>query len=183
MPNGFVIPRDLAACQALLAEQRLTIASHETMIATHMTAIAMHETAIKSDRLTITTQELTIASLGERIAAVQQENAEQKLEIAELFRRMFAQRSERYLDNPDQLRLDFPQIPEAAAAAESLAEALQQAANELALSAANQIVVPEHTRLKHRPRAPRREQLPEHLPRYEVEAPVAEDVKTCLTRV
>ncbi len=147
MKESSPLPNDLAVCQALLAEQRLTITTHE----------------------------LTIASLNDRLTELRQETAEQQVTIAELLRRAFEKRSERYLESPDQLRLDFrgTAVADAAAeAAESLAEALAQAA-------ANVIVVPEHTRLKRVPRKPRCEQLPEHLPRYEVMLSVPEDALTC----
>ena len=148
MLDSLVIPHDLAACQALLAEQALTI----------------------------TTFELMIASLSDRLEEQQQAIAEQKLTIDELLRRAFEKRSERYLENPDQLRLDFGDTPEAASAAEGLAEACEQAASALA-----EIVIPEHTRRPHAPRKTRNEQLPAHLPRYEVTATVSDETKTCAT--
>lgn len=117
-----------------------------------------------------------LAELAQRVEELQRENAEQKLTISELLRRAFEKRSERYLEHPDQLRLDFGNTPEAASAAESLAEALEQVA-----SASVEIVVPEHTRRLHPPRKPRNEQLPAHLPRYEVPLVVPDAVRTCAT--
>ena len=75
-----------------------------------------------------------------------------KLTINELLRRAFEKPSERYLENPDQLRLDFGNTSESASAAEGLAEALEQSASALA-----EIVVPEHRRRPHAPRQPRHE--------------------------
>ena len=174
MLDSLVIPQDLAACQTLLAEQALTITADKL--------------TITADKLTITTHELTITSLSDRLdeqqqklVDQQQEIAEQKLTIDELLRRAFEKRSERYLENPDQLRLDFGDTPEAASAAEGLAEALEQAACEQAPSALAEIVVPEHTRRSHAPRKTRNEQLPAHLPRYEVTATVSDETKTCAT--
>lgn len=158
------ILNELAAYQALLTERSQELAAQ---------------------RLTITTHELTIASLSDRlterdqkITEHQQVIAEQKVTINDLLRRMFEKRSERYLESPDQLRLDFRGTAAedaAAQAAESLAEALAQAA----ASEANVIVVPEHTRLKRVLRKPRCEQLPEHLERYEVELSVPEAALMC----
>ena len=70
----------------------------------------------------------------------------------------FRNRSERYIDNPDQLRLDFGNTAEAADAALGLAEAVEDLEQ----------TIPEHRRRK--PRKKRDEKLPEHLPRYEVTA-------------
>ena len=159
MWKSLVIPNDLAACQSLLAELAKGFAAEPGAVENHLLTIKSHE-------LTIKTHELTITSLNDRLEKLQQENAEQKLTISELLRRAFEKRSERYLEHPDQLRLDFGNTPEAADAAESLAEALEQAA-----SAATEIVVPEHTRRQHLPRKPRNEQLPAHLPRHVVDAP------------
>jgi transposase len=183
MWKSLVIPNDLAACQSLLAElakgfaaEPGAVANHLLTIKSHEEQLKSHELTIKTHELTIKTHELTITSLNDRLEKLQQENAEQKLTISELLRRAFEKRPERYLEHPDQLRLDFGNTPEAADAAESLAEALAQAA-----SAATEIVVPEHTRRKHLPRKPRSEQLPAHLPRHVVDAPVADEVKTCPT--
>jgi transposase len=81
----------------------------------------------------------------------------------------FRNRSERYLDNPDQLRLDLGDTDEAADAALGLAEAVEEL----------ELTIPEHRRRK--PRKKRDERLPEHLPRYEVTAEVPESVKSCAT--
>jgi transposase len=189
MTNGVLIPNDLVACQALIAEltqrlaaqqravedQQAAVKNHELTIGTQHQSLRVHELTIQNHELTIRTHELTITSLSEQIAARDQEIVEQKLLIADLLRRAFEKRSERYIEDPNQLRLDFPHTPEAADAVESLAEALEEVAR------ADEIVIPEHTRRKHRERKPRDEQLPEHLPRYEVEAPVPDAAKTCPT--
>lgn len=148
MQKSLVIPNDLAACQSLLGElaQRLD------------------------------EQMQRLKEQAQRLEEVQRENAEQKLTINELLRRAFEKRSERYLENPDQLRLDFGDTAEAASAAEGLAEALEQVA-----SASAEILVPEHTRRPRAPRKPRCEQLPADLPRYEVTLPVSDATKTCAT--
>jgi transposase len=113
----------------------------------------------------------------QEIAEQQKEIAEQHLTINELLQRLFQRRSERYLENPNQLKLDFGDSPEASDAAEGLAEAIEHAAD----AAHEEVVVPEHTRRKRVARAHRVEQLPPHLPRYEVEAPIPEQAKQCPT--
>jgi transposase len=110
----------------------------------------------------------TTGEQAEKIAKLEQEKKELNLTIAELLQRAFGHRSERYLADPNQLRLDFNDSADAADAAEGLAQAVEEA----------ELIVKEHTRQK-RPRKPRNEKLPEHLPRYEVEAPVADDMLTC----
>ncbi len=94
------------------------------------------------------------------------EKQDLELTIVELLQRAFRNRSERYIENPDQLRLDFQDSDDAADAADGLAQAVEESGQR----------VREHTRY---PRKPRNESLPEHLPRREVDADVPDDVKQC----
>lgn len=111
---------------------------------------------------------LTAEEQAEKIAKLEQEKKELNLTIVELLQRAFRHRSERYLADPNQLKLDFNDSTDVADAAEGLAQAVEEA----------ELIVKAHTRQK-RPRKPRNEKLPEHLPRYEVEAPAADDLLTC----
>ncbi len=132
---------------------------------------AMHATPLPDDlaacHALIVEQARTIT---EQVSRSRQSTIqEQQLTINELLQRAFRHRSERYLEDPNQLKLDFGNTPEAADAAAGLAEAVEEA----------EILVAAHKRRKRVPRKPRNEQLPAHLPRYEVEAPVPDDVKHC----
>jgi transposase len=102
------------------------------------------------------------------IDELHREKQEIELAFAELMQRAFRNRSERYLDNPNQLRLDFKDTDDAADAAEGLAQAVEEAG----------LPVKAHVRRRHG-RKPRNEALPAHLPRYEIEASVPEHVKHC----
>ena len=81
----------------------------------------------------------------------------------------FGNRSERYIEDPDQLRLDFGNTDEAADAALGLTDAVEELEQ----------TIPEHKRRK--PRRKRDESLPEHLPRDEVTADVVDEEKNCQT--
>ena len=98
-----------------------------------------------------------------------QEHAELQLAYNKLLQQRFGNRSERYIDTPDQLRLDFGDTDEAADAANGLTDALEDLEQ----------TIPEHKRRK--PRKKRDEKLPDHLPRYEVTAEVPDEMKTCST--
>ena len=91
-----------------------------------------------------------------------------QLAYNKLLQQRFGNRSERYIENPDQLRLDFGDTDAAADAAAGLAEAVEDAD-----------LIPAHRRRK--PRKKRDESLPEHLPRYEVTAEVPDGMKSCPT--
>ena len=97
-----------------------------------------------------------------------QENEELNLAIQKLLARLRGHRSERHAD-PDQQQLDFG--PDEAAA-DGLADA---AAEQEAAEAFEEVTV----RRRRQPRKPRSEQLPEHLPRYEVIAQVAAEEQHC----
>lgn len=102
------------------------------------------------------------------IEQLEQKNKELEAAYHKLWQQRFGQRSERYIAEPDQLRLDFGDTDDAADAAAGLAEAVEEAD-----------LIPAHKR--RRPRKKRDEGLPEHLPRYEVTADVPDEIKTCAT--
>jgi transposase len=108
----------------------------------------------------------TVDALTDANETLRQEKERIQAEFALWVQRLFARRSERYLNDPNQLKLDLGDGDHAADAAEGLAQAVEEAG----------IVVKSHVR---RPRKRRDESLPEHLERYEVEVDVPEDVKNC----
>lgn len=112
-------------------------------------------------------QDIAMQLKDQTIAQLQQERDEYKLAFDKLMEQRFRNRSERYLENPDQLRMDFGDTPEAADAALGLAEAVEELEQ----------TIPEHQR--RRPRKKRDEGLPSHLPRYEVTAEVTEEQAVC----
>lgn len=120
-----------------------------------------------------------IVELTQTIALQQQKIAEQELQIQELLRLAFQKRSERYLEDPNQMRLDFPTVPEAAAAAEDLADAIVESG--AASEPAEETAIPAHRRRKPLKRRTRQEQLPAHLPRYEVTLEAPAETQTCPT--
>ncbi len=136
--------------------------------------VAMQETLILPNDLSacqalIGELALTVGELQDKNTQLEQENAEQKLAIAELLQQAFRKRSERYVEDPNQLKIDFGDTADVADAADGLADAIAQA----------ETIVAEHKRRKQAAKKPRNEQLPDHLPRYEVAAEVPHDVKHC----
>ena len=113
---------------------------------------------------------LTIEEQSQQIQRLNEERQEQELRITELLRLAFLKRRERYLADPKQLKLDFPDLPGIDDLVESLTAAVEE----------QEQTIPEHQRRRPN-RKPRNEQLPAHLPRYEVEAKVSDDVKYCPT--
>ncbi len=127
------------------------------------------EAELQSQREQLRQQDIAIQTKDLTIGQLTQERDDYKLAYDKLMQQRFRNRSERYINNPDQLRIDFGDTDEAADAALGLAEAVADL----------ELTIPEHRRRK--PRKKRDERLPEHLPRYEVTADVAADVKSCST--
>ena len=85
MNDTQLLPDDLAVCQALIIEQRQKISE----------------------------QDHTLVEQARAITELHGKVEEQKLTINELMQRAFRNRSERYVEDPDQLKLDFGNTPEA----------------------------------------------------------------------
>jgi transposase len=141
MSNASALPNDLAACHALIIEQGKQLVQRD----------------------------YTIAEQAKAVVALKQLSDEQQLTIAELLQQAYRNRSERYREDPNQLKLDFGNTPEAADAAEGLAQAVEE----------SELLIAEHKRRKHKPRKQRDESLPAHLPREEVVLEAAEEATHC----
>lgn len=112
------------------------------------------------------TQTTELLKKDDVIRQLEQKSAAWEAAYHKLWQERFAARSERYIADPDQLRLDFGDTDEAADAAAGLGDALEEAD-----------LIPAHRRRK--PRKKRDESLPAHLPRYEVTAELPEEQKLC----
>ena len=132
------------------------------------TDLAGSHALIEQLACTVDSQHNTIDSQTNTIEQLRREKQEIELTLAEYIQRVFRKRSERYINNPNQLRLDLGDADAVADATDGLAQAVEEAGQP----------VKAHVRRRH-PRKPRDEALPEHLPRYEVEASVPEHVKHC----
>ncbi|MEX0586555.1 MAG: transposase, partial [Pirellulales bacterium] len=167
------IPDDLSACQALMAQWAATMREQSKKIDVQAHTIDAHMHTIDAHVHTIESHALTIDRLHQQQQELERKHQELELAFAELLQRAFQRRSERYLEDPNQLRMDFGDSDAAADAAEGLATAIQESQAEIVIEQ----VIPEHTR--RRTLRPRKEKLPEHLPRYEVEVAVPEELQHC----
>jgi transposase len=117
------------------------------------------------------------ALIGQLVATVGELNDKllaQKLEMDYLIRLAFQRRSERYLEDPNQLKLDLGDSDEAHDAVEGLKDAKAEAD----AAAADEQTVAAYKRKK-QTKKPRNEQLPAHLPRYEVTAEPTDEQRHC----
>ena len=114
------------------------------------------------------------ALLGEQSATIRQQESRleaQQLEINRLLQQAFGRRSERYLESPQQLKLDFGGGSEVSDAADGLQQALDERAGE----DDDTIPVSGHRRKKKK----RDESLPADLPRIEVVVDVEPSQQHC----
>jgi transposase len=114
-----------------------------------------------------------LEQLAGTIGELNRENDELKLAYKELLQQAFRRRSERYINDPNQMNLDFGPSDDVADAVEGLSQAVEEAQ---AIEEAG-VVVKEHVR---RSRKPRQETFPEHLERYEVVVELPDAFKDCL---
>jgi transposase len=145
-----LLPNDLASCQTIIVEQGRAMAEQKQKI---------------------TEQSYTLVEQAQAITELHQKVQEQELMINELLQRAYRNRSERYREDPNQLKIDFGNTPEAADAADGLAEAVEEAEQ----------IIAEHKRRVRKPRKKRNEALPAHLPRREVVLEIPDDAKHCAT--
>ena len=124
----------------------------------------------KNDKLASKDNELashsrTIARQSDIIRQLESKLEDAAKQYARLWQERFAAKSERYIADPDQLRMDFGDTPESADAAAGLADAIEEAD-----------LIPAHRRKK---RKKRDESLPDHLPREVIIVEPDEAAKIC----
>jgi transposase len=122
--------------------------------------LAQKEERLVQNKKLLAQQEDTIKQLEAKLDA-------QDRAYLKLWQERFAAKSERYIADPDQLRIDFGDTAESADAADGLHEAREEAD-----------LIPAHVRRKRKKRS---EALPAHLPREEVIIDVEEPQTICET--
>lgn len=129
--------------------------------------VATRDTQLATQTEQLATQTKEVTRRGDVIKQLEAKVEELKKDYLKLWQERFAAKSERYIDDPDQLRIDFGDSDDAADAADGLADAAEEAD-----------IIPEHKRRK---RKKRDESLPAHLPRKEIVVETDDAVKHCKT--
>ena len=176
-----------AKLQAEDARQRSLL--HEKSLLLSETSTQLHETStLLEKKISLLLQQANLIEqkdvlLGEQSATIRKQEeqlAAKQLEINRLLKLAFGQRSERYLESPQQLQLDFGGGPEVTDAADGLQQAVDekqlvdeaagdQAANETPTTA----TAPKKEKKK------RNESLPANLPRIEKVVDISDADKIC----
>jgi transposase len=159
MQDAERFPQDVHACHALIADLSARLSDHQTQLGAKAARLGDHESLLQE-------QARTILALQESRAQLTQLNEELNLTIQQLLARLCGRRGERYED-PAQLKFAFD-------GDEAASDALASAAAE-----AERIIQEYTVRRTVKKAKPRQEEFPEHLPRYEVIADVAESERAC----
>jgi len=149
---------------ALVLAQRNVVAGEGNVFEQKDAELTQRDCAIEQ-------KDALLAELSEKNAKLQQEYAHLQAEYDLLIQRMFGRRSERYIENPDQLKLDFGDSVEIDDAVDGLKDAIIASEQESE----------EPTQSRKRPKKRRNEQLPEHLPREERIVDLPDDQKEGLS--
>ncbi len=153
--SSIEIPGELGSCQTLI----------QNLVESH----AAKDQQLRDQDQQLRDHDINRQQQEQKLDTLSKEYEELQLAYNKLLQQRFGNRSERYIEAPDQLRLDFGDTDEAADAANGLADAVEELEQ----------TIPEHKRRK--PRKKRDEKLPDHLPRYEVTAEVSDEMKACPT--
>jgi len=152
-------PSDIEACHRLLRERDAVIAKKDVVIANRDVALAQRDAALAA-------KDALVAQQNQHLAEQKEKITEYQLRLAAGLQAAFKKWIERYLNDPNQLKIDFGNSPDVADAAEGIADAAYEH-------------IEGYQRRQQQPQKPRSEQLPAHLPRIEVKLPVPDDQMIC----
>ena len=158
--------QEIATLQADHTRQRSHLHEKTTLVLQQSNLIEQKDCLLSEQSATIRKQ--------------QEKLAEQQLEINRLIQQAFGRRSERYLESPQQLKIDFGGGPEVTDAATGL----QQAVDEKRLvdeAAAGEDQLTGIALPPKKPKKKRDESLPATLPRFETTIDVPDSEKHCST--
>ena len=133
-------------------------------------AVSKKELAHRDQELATSQHELAesqkeLAQTKDINRQLEAKNRQLEKDYLQLFRERFGRKSERYIAEPDQMRIDFGDTDDAADAADGLAEAVEEAD-----------LIPAHLRRKPRKKS---NAFPAHFPRIEEIIDIDEADKTC----
>jgi transposase len=176
-----LLEQELAALQAEEARQRSLLNEKAMLLEQKIAVLKQQANLIEQKDALLSEQLATIRKQSEAIRKQEEKLAAQQLEINRLIQQAFGRRSERYLESPQQLKIDFGDGPEVADAAAGLQQAVdeKQLADEAVAATAETpsagSIAPPKKKKK------RDESLPANLPRIEKIVDVPESDKICAT--
>jgi hypothetical protein len=109
-----LLEQELATLQAEETRQRLLLEEKAMLLEQKIAVLKQQASLIEQKDALLSEQSATIRKQEEKLAA-------QQLEINRLIQQAFGRRSERYLESPQQLKIDFGGGPEVTDAAEGAA--------------------------------------------------------------
>ncbi len=157
---------------ALLEDKNSQLQAASQLVAQQVATLRQNTNLIEQKDALLSEQSATIRRQEEKLAA-------QQLEINRLIREAFGRRSERYLESPQQLKIDFGGGPEVTDAADGLQQAVdeKQLADDAVVAATEGPSTPPAAPPKRKKQ--RDASLPASLPRVEKIMDVSESDKHC----
>ena len=162
-------PQDVGGCQQLIEELSAQLQASHAHLQEQASQLQEQQARLHDRDTLVEEQAQTLDELQAARERLQRENETLELTIEKLLRQLYGNRRERVSEDPDQLHLVFD--GDDPAARDALADAAAEA----------QRIIQEYTvrRQMSKPSPPRDERFPEHLPRVERIADVAETEKHC----
>ena len=114
-----LLEQELAALQAEKVRQHSLLDERAVLLEQQIAVLKQQTNLIEQKDALLREQSATIRRQEEKLAA-------QQLEINRLIRQAFGRRSERYLESPQQLKMDFGDGPEVADSAAGLQQAVDE---------------------------------------------------------
>jgi transposase len=162
MNDGSPLPQDLDACHALIEQLSAQLEERSAQLEQQARDLESREAFVEE-------QSRTVIDLEASHQQLSQEVDELKLTVQKLLERLYGNRRERFVADPNQILLDFGD--DAEAAAEALAEAVLEAEGTV------EEVESKRKAKRNKSRQKRNGKFPEHLPRYEKIVDLPEDQK------
>ena len=176
-----LLEQKLATLQAEETRQRSLLHEKAMLLEQKIAVLKQQANLIEQKDALLSEQSATIRKQSDAIRKQEEKLAAQQLEINRLIQQAFGRRSERYLESPLQLKIDFGGGPEVTDAVDGLQQAIddKQLADEAVAATAE---VPS-TRPATPPKKKKKrdESLPANLPRIEAIIDAPESDKTCAT--
>jgi transposase len=149
----------------LVQDQASKLATGETQLADREIQLADRETQLADRETQLAEQSKALAQSHDIVRQLEAKISQQQKDYLKLWKERFAAKSERYIADPDQLRIDFGDTPESSDAADGLHDAVDEAD-----------LIPAHRRRK--PKKKDRA-FPAHFPRTETVIDIDQAEKTC----
>ena len=101
------IPQDLSGCQALIERLANTVDSLTAKVSAQSATVDSQSAEVQSLTVKVSSQAARVEALTAQVEELNQKKLALELELAEVLQWALRKRSERYINDPNQLKIDF----------------------------------------------------------------------------